>query len=81
MPLVSERPGAGGEIQLTDAIARLLQGSPVNAYKFSGTRFDCGSHLGFVEATIRFALDNEKLSDSAAAAMQKALDELAASAH
>ncbi len=79
--LQSTRPGAGGEIQLTDAIARLLQGSPVNAYKFSGTRFDCGSHLGFVEATIRFALDNEKLSDSAAAAMQKALDELAASAH
>ena len=79
--LHNTRPGAGGEIQLTDAIARLLQGSPVNAYKFSGTRFDCGSHLGFVEATIRFALDNEKLSDSAAAAMQKALDELAASAH
>ena len=79
--LHNTRPGAGGEIQLTDAIARLLQDSPVNAYKFSGTRFDCGSHLGFVEATIRFALDNEKLSDSAAAAMQKALDELAASAH
>jgi len=56
---------------------RIRQSTP----KFSGTRFDCGSHLGFVEATIRFALDNEKLSDSAAAAMQKALDELAASAH
>ncbi len=69
-------PGAGGEIQLTDAIAQLLQSTTVNAYKFRGTRFDCGSHLGFVEATIRFALENEKLSDSAAAAMQKALDEL-----
>ncbi|MET3010225.1 UTP--glucose-1-phosphate uridylyltransferase GalU [Stenotrophomonas koreensis] len=75
------RPGAGGEIQLTDAIARLLTDSPVNAYKFRGVRFDCGSHLGFVEATIRFALENEKLSESAAAAMQKALDELGVEEH
>lgn len=79
--LESTRPGAGGEIQLTDAIAQLLTSSAVNAYKFQGTRFDCGSHLGFVEATIRFALDNEKLSESVAAVMQKALDERSATSH
>lgn len=70
------QPGAGGEIQLTDAIASLLGHSSVTAYQFQGMRFDCGSHIGLVEATIRFALDNEKLTDSAAAAMQRALDEL-----
>ena len=73
-------PGAGGEIQLTDAIARLLEQSTVNAYRFEGRRFDCGSHLGFVEATVRFALENEKLRDSAAAVMQAALDDLRAGA-
>ena len=78
--LEQTRPGAGGEIQLTDAIARLLQESLVNAYRFEGRRFDCGSHLGFVEATVRFALENEKLRDSAAAAMQAALDDLRAGA-
>lgn len=70
------QPGAGGEIQLTDAIASLLDQATVTAYQFQGMRFDCGSHIGLVEATIRFALDNEKLTDSAAAAMQRALDEL-----
>ena len=69
-------PGKGGEIQLTDAIQQLLAEQPVHAYRFKGTRFDCGSHLGLIEATIRFALDNEKLSASAAQAMRTALDEL-----
>lgn len=74
--LESTTPGKGGEIQLTDAIARLLQAQSVLAYRFQGTRFDCGSHLGLVEATIRFALDNETLSAGAAQAMQDALREL-----
>lgn len=74
-------PGAGGEIQLTDAIASLLARDPVLAYRFQGTRFDCGSHIGLIEATIRFALDNEKLSEPAAAAMQSALRELGVSEH
>jgi UDP-glucose pyrophosphorylase len=54
--------GAGGEIQLTDAIAALLKEEPVDAYRFEGTRFDCGTHLGLVEATIRFALESDKLA-------------------
>ncbi|MDR7135773.1 UTP--glucose-1-phosphate uridylyltransferase [Lysobacter niastensis] len=69
-------PGAGGEIQLTDAIASLLGESPVNAYRFKGTRFDCGTHIGLIEATIRYALDHEKLSDLARQLMQNALGEL-----
>ena len=69
-------PGAGGEIQLTDAIAALLAEQRVLAYRFQGTRFDCGTHIGLVEATIRYALDHEKLSDAARQMMQNALDEL-----
>ncbi|KRG67783.1 UTP--glucose-1-phosphate uridylyltransferase [Stenotrophomonas terrae] len=67
--------GAGGEIQLTDAIAQLLKSEPVDAYRFEGKRFDCGTHLGLVEATVRFALENEKLAGPARAMMQKMLAE------
>ena len=70
------RPGAGGEIQLTDAIAALLEERDVYAYRFQGTRFDCGTHIGLVEATIRYALDHEALSEAASRMMQNALDEL-----
>ncbi|UWX03450.1 UTP--glucose-1-phosphate uridylyltransferase GalU [Pseudoxanthomonas sp. NC8] len=68
--------GAGGEIQLTDAIATLLTEEVVNAYRFQGTRFDCGTHIGLIEATIRYALDHEKLSDPARDMMARALGEL-----
>ncbi len=74
--LETTTPGAGGEIQLTDAIATLLTHSPVHAYRFQGTRFDCGTHLGLIEATIRYALDHESLSDAARGMMQNALSEL-----
>ena len=74
--LENTRPGAGGEIQLTDALSTLLAEQPVHAYRFQGTRFDCGTHLGLIEATIRYALDHETLSDAARQMMQSALDEL-----
>jgi len=74
--LEATRPGAGGEIQLTDAIAALLAEEAVNAYRFQGVRFDCGTHIGLIEATIRYALDHEKLSDPARDMMQRALGEL-----
>jgi UTP--glucose-1-phosphate uridylyltransferase len=74
--LESTRAGAGGEIQLTDAIAALLSERTVNAFRFQGTRFDCGTHLGLIEATIRYALDHEKLSDAARGMMEQALREL-----
>jgi len=74
--LESTRPGAGGEIQLTDAISALLAEEPVLAYSFQGTRFDCGTHIGLIEATIRHALDHEKLSEAAQGFMRDALAEL-----
>ena len=74
--LESTRPGAGGEIQLTDAISALLAEEPVLAYSFHGTRFDCGTHIGLIEATIRHALDHEKLSEAAQGFMRDALVEL-----
>ena len=74
--LETTAPGAGGEIQLTDAIAALLKEESVNAFRFQGTRFDCGTHLGLIEATIRYALDHEKLSEAAQRLMQDALKEL-----
>jgi UTP--glucose-1-phosphate uridylyltransferase len=74
--LETTKPGAGGEIQLTDAIAALLQVQRVDAYRFQGTRFDCGTHLGLIEATIRYALDHETLSDGARRMMTDALSEL-----
>lgn len=48
--------GAGGEIQLTDAIAKLLEYEPVLAHAFDGTRYDCGSKIGYLEATLAFGL-------------------------
>jgi len=48
--------GAGGEIQLTDAMARLIGGGPFHGYRFAGERFDCGDKAGFIEATIAFGL-------------------------
>jgi UTP--glucose-1-phosphate uridylyltransferase len=69
-------PGTGGEIQLTDAISMLLREQSVLAYRFQGTRFDCGTHIGLVEATIRYALDHEMLSGPVRRMMQGALDEL-----
>ncbi len=50
--------GAGGEIQLTDGIAALLDQSPVYAYSFEGVRYDCGSKLGYLQATVAFGLSH-----------------------
>jgi UTP--glucose-1-phosphate uridylyltransferase len=56
------RPGAGGEIQLTDAIQSLLADEQVLAYKYHGTRFDCGSKLGYLKATVEFALRHPEVA-------------------
>ncbi len=55
--------GAGGEIQLTDAIASLLNEEKVLTYKFEGTRYDCGSKLGYLKANVEHALLHEELKD------------------
>jgi UTP--glucose-1-phosphate uridylyltransferase len=56
--------GAGGEIQLTDAIADLLDESPVYAYAFEGERFDCGSKLGYLKATVAHGLEHADTGDA-----------------
>lgn len=71
--LEQTQAGAGGEIQLTDGIAALLQEKRALAYRFEGRRFDCGSRIGLVEATIQYALDHEDLADEARAYMAAAL--------
>ena len=61
--LAATRPGAGREIQLTDAIGRLLRDEEVLAYEFSGRRYDCGNKLGYLQATVEFALKHPELAD------------------
>jgi UTP--glucose-1-phosphate uridylyltransferase len=55
--------GAGGEIQLTDGISALLADEAVYAYAFAGKRYDCGSKLGYLQATVHFALKHEDLGE------------------
>jgi UTP--glucose-1-phosphate uridylyltransferase len=56
------RPGAGREIQLTDAIGRLLREESVMAYEFQGQRYDCGSKLGYLQATVNYALKHPEVA-------------------
>ena len=57
------KPGAGGELQLTDAIAAMLKDKPVIANRFSGTRYDCGSKLGYLQATVACGLKHPETRD------------------
>jgi UTP--glucose-1-phosphate uridylyltransferase len=54
--------GAGGEIQLTDAISAMIQEQTVLAYEFEGTRYDCGSKIGYLKANVEFALKHPELA-------------------
>lgn len=53
--------GAGGEIQLTDGIAQLMQREPVYAFEFEGKRYDCGNKLGYLQATVEYGLKHPSL--------------------
>ena len=59
--LEDQEKGAGGEIQLTDAMARMIGSQPFHAVAFAGRRFDCGSKTGFVEATLALALERDDI--------------------
>jgi UTP--glucose-1-phosphate uridylyltransferase len=63
--------GAGGEIQLTDGIARLMQREPVYAFEFEGKRYDCGSKLGYLQATVEFGLKHPSLGIEFAAYLKR----------
>lgn len=61
------KPGAGGEIQLTDGIAELLKEEMLLAYRYDGIRYDCGSKLGYLQAQVAFGLKHEELRQEFAA--------------
>ncbi len=62
--LGSQQKGAGGEIQLTDAMSQLLDTQPIFGYRFEGTRFDCGDKAGFQMANLAFALEHPEIKDT-----------------
>jgi UTP--glucose-1-phosphate uridylyltransferase len=72
--LEKQRKGAGGEIQLTDAMAKMLGKQAFHAVTFAGRRFDCGSKTGFVEATLALALEREDMADEVRAIARRLLD-------
>ena len=61
--LGKQQTGVGGEIQLTDALAKRIGQSPFTGYRFTGERFDCGSKIGFQKANIAFSLDRDDMRD------------------
>jgi UTP--glucose-1-phosphate uridylyltransferase len=63
--------GSGGEIQLTDGIAALLAEEQVLAYRYKGTRYDCGSKLGYLEATVAFGLRHPEVGKDFAAMLKR----------
>ncbi|MEL7519883.1 MAG: UTP--glucose-1-phosphate uridylyltransferase [Pseudomonadota bacterium] len=71
--LETQGKGAGGEIQLTDAMAKMIGDQPFHAVTFDGNRYDCGSKLGFVEATLALALEREDMGDEVRAMAQRLL--------
>jgi UTP--glucose-1-phosphate uridylyltransferase len=71
--LENQGKGAGGEIQLTDAMARMIGQQPFHAVSFDGRRFDCGSKTGFVEATLALALEREDMGAEVRAIAERLL--------
>ena len=71
--LEGQEKGAGGEIQLTDAMAQMIGQQPFHAVTFGGKRYDCGSKTGFVEATLAIALQREDMADEVRAIARRLL--------
>ena len=67
--------GAGGEIQLTDALNRTIPDTPFHGLRFEGRRYDCGTRVGFVEANLAFGLAHPEMSDRLRPLVQKLLDQ------
>ena len=73
--LETQAAGAGGEIQLTDAMAAMIGTQPFHGMTFAGRRFDCGSKIGYLEANLALALDREDMADDIRAIAQRLLSE------
>jgi UTP--glucose-1-phosphate uridylyltransferase len=72
--LDAQRVGQGGEIQLTDSMARLIGRQPFHGVRYKGTRYDCGDKLGFIEANVAFALAHPEIGPKIRAALHKIID-------
>jgi UTP--glucose-1-phosphate uridylyltransferase len=73
--LASQTPGAGGEIQLTDSMARLMTMQPFHALEYDGRTYDCGDKIGYLRANVAFALTNEEYGEKAAQMLKNELAE------
>ena len=71
--LSAKETGAGGEIQITDAMLRLIETQPFYAFRYEGKSFDCGSKLGFLLANVSYALKRPELGTTLAAELKKLL--------
>jgi UTP--glucose-1-phosphate uridylyltransferase len=71
--LEAQEKGAGGEIQLTDAMARMIGGQPFHAVTFDGARYDCGSKTGYIEANLAVALSRPDMADEVRSMAQRLL--------
>ena len=70
-----QEPGAGGEIQITDAMIRLMQAQPFHGLKFKGTTYDCGDKVGFLAANVAMALEREDLAPAFRLVLEKTIAE------
>jgi len=71
--LESQKKGAGGEIQLTDAMITLMKSAPFHGYKFDGRTYDCGSKIGFLAANVAYALDRDDIAPEFRAELKRLL--------
>ena len=76
--LATQAPGKGGEIQLTDAIRKLIPGTGVEAFRYRGHRYDCGSKMGYLEATMDMGLAHPEYGPQLRARLQGMLGGAAA---
>ncbi|MET0545607.1 MAG: UTP--glucose-1-phosphate uridylyltransferase GalU [Caulobacterales bacterium] len=71
--LANQEKGAGGEIQLTDSMARLMQDQSFHALEYDGKSYDCGDKVGYLRAVVTYALANGEIGDAARAVLKEAL--------
>ena len=75
--LRKQQPGIGGEIQLTDALSLMIEAQGLDAYRFEGRRYDCGSKMGFLECTMASALDHPEFGTQTRSLMRSMIDRVA----